>query len=86
MADSIKDLHKAAEKLLKDQEKLAQQSDKIRIEREAIVDRIDVLKVEEMDQNVVDEAQRLGINPKNFDTTEHLQEGIELFKKSNKIK
>ena len=52
------------------------------IARDELRDKYDEARVADMDETVVKEAQELGINPKNFETTEHLQEAIDLQKKN----
>lgn len=51
-------------------------------EEDALQDELDTLRVSKMDSGVVDEAMKLGINPKNFEDTDHLKEAIKLAKKS----
>lgn len=50
------------------------------IERNKAVDAYDTARVEAMDEEVIGEAESLGINPRNFEDTAHLQVAIDKVK------
>lgn len=49
--------------------------------RDQAIDEYDTARVEAMDPKVVQEAQDLGINPRNFETEDELQARIDITKR-----
>lgn len=62
--------------------KQLEEEHKLGEKRDTLQNELDTLRVSEMDKSVVDEAMKLGVNPKNFEDTDHLKEAIKLAKKS----
>lgn len=80
MADKAKELENKREVVIKKQDKLAEEQAELQKEREDLTDQIDDINVSNMDASLVEDAKKLGVNPRNFSNDEQLKEAIKISK------